>query len=175
MDVIDKLRAFALGDIKKSLEKDMLIASCMLTVCFIDSVSGYYCGVDHMNTGKDEKRHYQVGNRYKQFCIDYLQKRIDIRYTPELLYDNLRNNLVHSYSGTEFFSLTKDVPEQHHLSEYKPGKILFVAEVFYSHVNTAFEYWVGDLNKSENLQRKALEWSQDHDIFQRKEWDFPLR
>ena len=167
-----KLHDFAVGDIQKSLEKDMLIASCMLCVCFIDSVSGYYCGVDHFTIGKDGKKYYKVGDRYKQFCKDYLQKRIDERYTPELLYDELRNNLVHSYSATESFVLSKGFPENYHLGEYKPGSVLILADVFYSHVKKAFEYWVEDLSIHSHLRTKAIEWYHDHKIFQMEQMDF---
>ncbi len=159
--IVNGLRNFAKGDIEKSLEKDMLLASFILCVCFIDQVSGYYCGVNHM----DNKKRPLVGMRFKQFCKDYLNSKIDSRYNPNHLYKKLRNDIVHSYSTTGYYSLGKGI-KGFHLRKIDNGSILLNADDFFRDITNAFEEWVHDLNKSEELQYNALKWFKTHKTFE---------
>ena len=158
--IINGLRNFAKGDIEKSLEKNMLIATFILCACFIDQVSGYYCGINHMKGVKPI-----VGKRFKQFCKDYLHDKINKNHDDELLYNELRNEIVHSYSSTGKFALGTGLKDSH-LKKHKNGSIILSADVFFADISCAFEMWVNDLKKNQDLRRDTLMWFNLHKTFE---------
>jgi hypothetical protein len=154
--VTTPLRDFALGDIKKSLDKDMLIATFMLCACFIDAVSGFYCGVNYKRVDKKTKKiTYLNKGRFIDFCKTYMQGKIDDRYNPEKLYSELRNNIVHSYSASTYI-LGKGIPKTHLKEE--SGSVYLSAETFFDDVSQSFELWVKDLFLNPQLKKQTLEW-----------------
>ena len=98
-EIIHSFLRYNLRDIEEINKHENLeytIAEFILCSCFIDQVSGF-----RYNTDK-------VGKRYRQFVKDYLPN-----YSPDGLYEDLRNKLVHNYSLGLFYSLTRKAPHLH--------------------------------------------------------------
>ncbi len=167
-EIVEKIniafKGFYLGDIEKSLDKEMLIATFILCICFIDAVSGFYCGIEFKKTFNNGRVKYDNRKRFIKFCTDYLYRNVDKRYNPEQLFKELRNNIVHSYSAS-VYSLAKGLPFEMHLTPLNES-VLLSAEIFYQHCVQAYQCWMEDLHRSTELQSKTIEWYNLNGVFQ---------
>jgi hypothetical protein len=143
--IIISLRDYALGDIKKSIEltgeKNMHIGSFILWSCSIDQVSAFYYGMKVLKTrtGKNNETIYdfKVGERFVQFCNDYL-KKVNDKYNSEQLYNDFRCKIVHNYSsGKNSFALGR-LGSGNHLEKNKSGATFLLIETFYEEINFDF-------------------------------------
>ena len=99
----NSLRDFALGDIKKSRKANMVIASFILSFCFIGQLSA------HRFFG--EKPKLNDGEKFKEFIKKYFNQGYH-QYAGEL-YTDLRSRLVHNFSVTKKFALSEHNDLEH--------------------------------------------------------------
>ena len=95
--IIFSLEEYGLGDIKKSLKQNMLIATFILCTCFIEALVQYY--------------YYKPSGWKKGDPEIHWGLFVDNFFPPEYkgkdgeLCLNLRNKSVYNYSGNKFYSL----------------------------------------------------------------------
>lgn len=122
------LRDYALGDIKKIMMGDNVLASFILCSCFIEQMATYRYGTQ--NVGHPE---------FKRFIDEYL-----VGYDSKLLRTDLRNKLVHNYSLGETYSLTMQSRDAH-LKDAMNGTIILNLENFIEDLERALHRFLNQL------------------------------
>ena len=138
------LKEYAFGDIKKSREKEMLIASFILCFCFIGQLSAYRYFKDRIENNDFKK--------FKAFLKVYFNSAYE-QHADEL-YVDLRSKLVHNYSANGKFSLSDDAKEWH-LTNQK-GKIFLNIDVFISDIEFALVKYLSDLDGDTSIRQIAI-------------------
>jgi hypothetical protein len=133
------LRDYALGDIKKIIVGNNVLASFILCSCFIEQVATYRYGTQ--NVGHPE---------FKRFIDEYL-----VGYDGRLLRADLRNKLVHNYSLGETYSLTMQSRDAH-LREATNGSIILNLENFVEDLERALQSFLHQLVTDPNVRRLAF-------------------
>lgn len=133
------LRDYALGDIKKIMKGNNVLASFILCSCFIEQVATYRYGTQ--SVGHPE---------FKQFIDEYL-----IGYDGKLLRTDLRNKLVHNYSLGETYSLTMNHPEAH-LKNATNGSIILNLENFVEDLALALQRFLNQLVTDSKVRKLAF-------------------
>jgi len=147
--IIHSLQEFPLRDIKlinQQTNPEFPLATFILCSCFLDQMSGF------------RYNNNNVGYRYKQFIIDYMPQ-----YDAEKIYRDIRCRLVHNYSTTKFFSLTRHDPR--HLHWYVTIVILSATH-FILDIENAFQQFSNDILKDPKAKRNAIAWYDKYNILQ---------
>jgi hypothetical protein len=141
--IVNSLTCYNFGDILKSRERPILIASFILCACFIDQLSQYRYGTKVKN-----------GPKFVQFIKEYF----DVRYhsLAQRLYGSLRCTLLHNYSTNSTFTLSDGLRDRH-LTPYNPeqGTLLNIDE-FIKDIKAAFESYVNHLRKDNAVSEIAI-------------------
>jgi len=142
--VLYSLKEFALGDIRKSRKEDMLIASFILSFCFISTLSAYRYYRSRELKSDEEK--------FKYFIKEYF----DSSYHPyaDQLYKDLRSKLVHNYSANKRFVLSDEQKDWHLV--IKNSKIFLNVDVFIVDVENAYSRYIRHLEESDEVKQRAL-------------------
>jgi hypothetical protein len=109
------------------------LAGFILGACFIDAMASYRYGVttETMKSGN--------GDRFKNFVSQYIKE-----YNPDILYEDLRCGLVHSYASGKRVAFTDNHPELH-LKKDTDGMIILNLENFILSLNEAYELLKKDI------------------------------
>lgn len=119
---------------KASIYGEAKMAGFILGACFIDTLAGYYAGLD------DPKKQGS-GIRFKEFVDQYLKK-----YDSEKLYTDLRCGLVHSYTvhnGT--FAFTDANKAGFHFDKTPRKTIILNLEDFVIDIKEAYRLFRSDI------------------------------
>ena len=150
--MITAFEGYALNDIRKNKEMKLPIAAFILSVCFIDQVSGFI----YHNKIK------QGTERCKNFVEDYLNKVATKQYNKNDLIDLLRNKLVHNYSVSDIkkpkhihYRLEWENRELH-LLPYKGGLTINL-DCFIDDLEKAFNVYKHQLQSDPIFQKVAIE------------------
>jgi hypothetical protein len=133
------LRDYALGDIKKIMTGNNVLASFILCSCFIEQVATYRYGTP--NVGHPE---------FRQFIDDYL-----VGYDSQKLRADLRNKLVHNYSLGETYSLTMQSRDAH-LRKATNGSIILNLENFVDDLEQALHRFLNQLVTEPTVRKLAF-------------------
>jgi len=144
-EVLYSLKEYALGDIRKSRKEDMLIASFILSFCFISTLSAY--------------RYYRSrelksdGKKFTSFIKEYFNSS----YHPyaDQLYRDLRSKLVHNYSANKMFFLSDERKDWHLI--IKDSKIFLNVDVFVADVENAYGRYIRHLEESDEVKQCAVD------------------
>lgn len=128
-----------LADIKKLTG----INSLLLSVCFVDTLAGFYCGYDGKTQGGNKKR-------YEKFVDKYLASH------KSYIYD-VRCNLTHSFSNTVANFMFVDNPEFSKVFGTTVSILnspIFNIDKFKVDLESAFNTYFNDLlnNSESNIQ-----------------------
>jgi hypothetical protein len=153
--IITAFETYALGDIRKVQKNEMPIAAFILSVCFIDQISGFI-----YNAKKKGQR--TNTERSKKFVAEYINKVASKAYDKDELIELLRNKLVHNYSLSDRkipnhrrYQLEYFNPKVH---LYSQGDIVFInIDGFVSDLENAFQHYKGKLLNDEAMQKNAIE------------------
>ena len=146
---------YALGDIKKVQINKMPIAAFILSVCFIDQISGFI----YDNRARGQKSNT---DRAKKFVSEYLNKVSANPYDKDDLIELLRNKLVHNYSLSD----RKMPKHQKYVLDYenlnlhlhKEDDIVVInIEGFINDLEKAFQLYKSQLIDNVDLQKTAVE------------------
>ena len=152
--LITAFETYALGDIQVVQKNKMPIAALILSVCFIDQVSGFI----YDNTIRGQKNNTE---RSKIFVSDYLNKVSAKPYDKDELIELLRNKLVHNYSISD----RKNTKHKKYALDYENQKLhlhrekdtIFInIEGFIQDLKKAFQIYKYQLITDFNLQKIAI-------------------
>lgn len=87
--IIHSFTHYGLGDIKHN--KSKTIAALLLSICFIDQLASY-----RYNKGS-------LSDKWENFVTNYMKE-----YSGKNIYKDLRNSLIHNYSGNKKFAISND-------------------------------------------------------------------
>lgn len=152
--IITAFETYALGDIKKVQINKMPIAAFILSVCFIDQVSGFI----YDNSIRGQKKNTE---RSKKFVLEYLNKVSVKPYDKDALIELLRNKLVHNYSVSD-----KKIPNhQRYILDYENPQfhlhveddiVVINIEGFIKDLEKAFALYKSQLLSDVNFQKIAI-------------------
>lgn len=140
-----RTRLDAVKKARQCLSFDVFTLGC----CFIDQISGFYCGK------QDKNAHPEY---FKKFVTDFLST-INPAYDASEMYTDLRCGLVHSAAPGKHFLFTHENKDGNHLSwvDTDDGKrLLFKLDDFVSHLEQATESYLKELKQDPMLQTNAL-------------------
>lgn len=146
-DTIERMRKslyeFAIKDINIAMNHNAPIGAFILASCLIDCLAGFRYGVPENFKGSRQ--------RYIKFIDEYY----DNKYEGKVMYDSMRNRLVHNYAerGSYLFSHKNELE---HNFKYD-GKINIESDEFIKDLELAMKKYFNDLEKDPDLQRIAKE------------------
>jgi hypothetical protein len=142
--IVHSLTDYAFGDILKSREQEMIIASFILCFCFIGSLSSnrYYADPKLKNDGLKFQEFMRNYFNHKYFAI------------AQELYEYARSKLIHNYSTNGRFLLA-DTGADLHLTTIDKNIFLNI-DSFIFDLSQAFNMYLNELGADENIQKKAL-------------------
>jgi hypothetical protein len=159
--IIFSFEEYGLGDIKKSLNQNMLIATFILCVCFVESMIQYRFYKEKHERGDSSKNWESFVNIY--FSNQY-------QGMGKSLCENLRNKIVHNYSGNNVYALgdDSDLNTATHLEKLKDGRIFLNVSDFACAVGFAFDKYKKDLSSLDELKLLALQHLIKYPIFKKQ-------
>ncbi len=137
--IVKKSLSNQIEDIKKT----STMSSLILSVCLVDTLSGFYCGYEGKGKGHEK--------RFNKFTKEFLPEY------SNFLHD-LRNNLVHSFSNRDLnfmFILNQDFFDAFPNIERILSMKVFNVHKFKEAIYSCFEKYFGLLEESENLDLRA--------------------
>ena len=151
----------ALVDIERALEGNCKLGALILAACFIDYMAKI-AGVISGSIGKNKSR-----DNYIAFVRQYM-----LSYDAEKLYEDLRCDLVHAYTGLGEYMYVADNSDVHLKMAGSPSKMLVNVEDFISDVKAAFyrfrEEVLSDGNKIQlvfsRIKEKRIGFIEEKDI-----------
>lgn len=144
-EIINSFKHYGLGDI--IYNKPRPIAAFILSICFIDQISGFRYGNDI-----DEAK------RPEHFFIYYMPA-----YKGINLFHKARHSLVHNYSSRGFFDIDKEGYENV-AHDTINGTIYINTNVFISHLESAFEKVCKDFLENKSITEIAEKWSIEYPV-----------
>lgn len=153
--IIHSLEHYALGDVKKASEQGLLVAAFILAACFIDQMAHH--------------RYYRIirGSSSEKF-IAFVNAYFEGKYDGNILCNDLRSRMVHNYSVTENFSLTKGRPDWHLLTDHQGITCLNIDE-FISEIERALDKLKGQMRSPGEIRKAALGHYAKYDVIRQKQ------
>ncbi len=152
--IIHSLRHYALGDIRKTSEQGLLVAAFILAAC----------GIDHMA----HHRYYKIiRNSSSEKFIAFVNEYFEGRYDGKALCNDLRSRLVHNYSVTQSFALTKGRPDWH-LATDEQGMTCLNIDVFTDHIEQAFHKFTEQMRSPGDICKAALGHYKKYEVIRQK-------
>jgi hypothetical protein len=150
-NIVTGLEVYDFGDIIKSRNQNMMIATFILCTFFIDHLS--------------QHRYYKQKLKVEKF-IEFTNEYLDPQYEAEVLYKDLRSKLVHNYSVNGKFLLADEFPERHFAKENE--RIYLNIDRFINDLNLALKKYIKQLNTDENIRKIAIEHYNKYSILVQK-------
>lgn len=134
--ILDKyLFGWCYKDIERaSIYGDAKMAGFILGCCFIDTMAGFYAGIDKEESKRNSRK------RFEDFVEKYLPK-----YDREKLWEDLRCGLVHSYTVGQTHVFTDAYKAGFHFDTTKRGKIILNLEDFCADLRKAYKNFRNDI------------------------------
>lgn len=127
------------GDAWRAINGRAMVGALILGVCAIDTLGSLWAGKD------------ASGTTYKAFAREYLPRGKEY---PDLVYDGMRNRLVHNYSSRGF-SYTDGHQEMHLLND-EYNRLVINVESFVAEVEVAAKEYFIDLCSDSTLYENFL-------------------
>ncbi|NPV02387.1 MAG: hypothetical protein HPY53_13515 [Brevinematales bacterium] len=128
VSVMDQsLFLMAYKDIEKAFKGECYMGVFILASCFIDAMAGFHAGVTKQTCTRGNSR------RFKEFVKKFMPL-----YDAEMLYEDLRNGLVHAYTSGKTYVFTHSNNAGFHFDKTQKGSIILNLEDFLAHIRSAY-------------------------------------
>lgn len=150
-DIIFSLKGYGLGDIEHN--KSRAISGLILSICFIDQLASL----------RYPKARTLAVN-WERFIDEYMPI-----YSGKKIYTDLRNSLLHNYSGGGKFAIAYGDETKEEIFKHD-DLIVISPSLFIKNLQKAFINFEQDLRANrDNAATNALKWSIKHPVLSSKE------
>lgn len=137
---LNNYRDMALGDIQRAMDGRAMLGAIILAACCIDYLARVNAAASDQNTN-------HVRSRFESFVGAFM-----LSYNPVKLYEDLRCDLVHAYSGGKDYVYVYGHRPWHLQIDQQRGKLIINVESFVHDVISAYDQFrvalLTDINKT---------------------------